>query len=117
MIQQILEVIVLGVFAFFAIWLYSGVLNASPYGDAVKKKAMIRNMRNFGAVLIAYALIIGSFYRFHVLSLTWAVILYIPVIAGFFTGMHRLQPYLRPDKEEAHNDRTYIKPEQHTDDD
>ncbi|PWI59064.1 hypothetical protein [Sulfoacidibacillus thermotolerans] len=100
MIQRILEIFAVGLFAFFALWLYSGVLGAVPNEDAKKRRRVVRNMRKVGAVFIAYALAIGSFYRFHVLSLTWAVILYIPVILGFFAGLRKLQPYLRPDKEE-----------------
>ncbi len=116
MMQQILELLVFAIFAFFAVWLYSRILNASPYGNSKKKRIFAQKMRVNGAALLLYAVIIGSFYRFHVLSLTWAVILYIPVIIAFFIGMRKMQPYLRPDKEEAHNDRTYFRSEHDADD-
>ncbi len=106
MAQQIVELVVFFLVALAGIWLYSYLIGerltrVSPD----KARRVVRQMRLTAVLILVSAGAIGDLYRFHVLSLTWAGILYIPVVIVFFYALRKLQPHLRSYEEDTRDDR------------
>jgi|GEM_PF-4595418 len=106
MAQQVIELIVFCLVALAGIWMYSHLIGARLMKvNPDRGRRFVRRMRLTAVLILVSAATIGGLYRFHVLSLTWAGILYIPVVIAFFYAVRKLQPYLRPYEEETRDDR------------
>ncbi len=106
MAQQIVEWIAFCVIAYAGVWLYSHLIGERLSRISLDSgRRLMRRMRLTAALILVSAAAIGGLYRFHVLSLTWAGIAYIPVVIAFFYALRQLQPYLRSNGEDTQDDR------------
>ncbi|MHB1630494.1 MAG: hypothetical protein ACYCVB_19335, partial [Bacilli bacterium] len=91
MTQQIVEWAAFFLIAYAGVWLYSHLIGerlARVNPDSGKR--LVRRIRLTAALILGSATAIGGLYRFHVLSLTWAGIAYIPVVIAFFYALRQL---------------------------